>query len=145
MKPDMTEDEMIRVCRSCRIHDDIMAMDKGYDTVISEGGRDLSGGQRQRLAIARGLLRNARILLMDESTSALDNTTQREVIKAVKRMAGEYTVMMIAHRLSTIVNADKIFFIDGGGVLASGTHTELMETCDKYRELYQAEQVDVSY
>ena len=122
-----------------------MDMKDGYDTLISEGGRDLSGGQRQRLAIARGLLCDARILLMDESTSALDNTTQGEVLKAVRGLAGTRTIMMIAHRLSTIVNADKIFFIDRGGVLASGTHTELMETCDKYRELYQAEQVDVSY
>ena len=141
VKPDLTEEEMIRVCRSCCIHDDIMAMEKGYDTVISEGGRDLSGGQRQRLAIARGLLCDARILLMDESTSALDNTTQREVMNAVREMTGHCTMMMIAHRLSTIVSADVILFVSGGRILASGTHEELMETCDEYRELYQAEQV----
>ena len=82
---------------------------------------------------------------MDESTSALDNTTQREVLKAVKGMAGNRTIMMIAHRLSTIVNADAIFFIDKGRVLAHGTHEELMETCDKYRELYQAEQIEATY
>ena len=140
-KPDMTEEEMIEACRSCCIHDDIMALENGYDTIISEGGRDLSGGQRQRLAIARGLLCDARILMMDESTSALDNTTQREVIKAVKRLTGNCTVMMIAHRLSTIVNADKIFFVSGGRVLASGTHEELMKGCGEYQELYEAEQV----
>jgi len=140
-KPDMTDEEMIRVCRACCIHDDIMRMENGYDTQISEGGRDLSGGQRQRLAIARGLLCDARILLMDESTSALDNTTQRDVLKAVKGLAGTRTVMMIAHRLSTIVSADAIFFVGGGKILASGTHEELMETCAEYRELYQAEQV----
>ena len=145
VKPDVTDEEMIRVCRACCIHDDIMQLENGYDTVISEGGRDLSGGQRQRIAIARGLLCDARILLMDESTSALDNTTQREVLKAVKGMAGNRTIMMIAHRLSTIVNADAIFFIDKGRVLAHGTHEELMETCDKYRELYQAEQIEATY
>ena len=145
VKPDATDEEIIGVCRACCIHDDIMDMKDGYDTLISEGGRDLSGGQRQRIAIARGLLCDARILLMDESTSALDNTTQREVLKAVRGLAGTRTIMMIAHRLSTIVNADTIFFIDGGRVLASGTHKELMETCDKYRELYQAEQIDASY
>jgi ABC-type multidrug transport system fused ATPase/permease subunit len=82
---------------------------------------------------------------MDESTSALDNTTQREVLKAVRNMAGNRTILMIAHRLSTIANADAIFFIDGGKVLASGTHRELMETCSEYRELYQAEQVEATY
>ena len=145
VKPDLTDEEMIRVCRACCIHDDIMALDNGYDTQISEGGRDLSGGQRQRLAIARGLLCDARILLMDESTSALDNTTQREVLKAVREMADHCTVLMIAHRLSTIVNADTIFFVSRGKVIASGTHNELMETCDEYRELYQAEQVQAVY
>ena len=143
--PDLTDEQMMEACRACCIHDDIMEMENGYDTMISEGGRDLSGGQRQRLAIARGLLCNARILLLDESTSALDNETQREVLKAVKGMAHDRTVMMIAHRLSTIVNADVIFFIDGGKVLASGTHRELMETCRGYRELYQAEQVEATY
>ena len=140
-KPDMTDEEMIRVCRACCIHDDIMRMENGYDTLISEGGRDLSGGQRQRLAIARGLLCDSPILLMDESTSALDNTTQRDVLKAVKGLAGTRTVMMIAHRLSTIVSADTIFFVSGGKIIARGTHEELMKTCGEYRELYQAEQV----
>ena len=144
VKPDMTEEEMIRVCRACCIHDDVMAMENGYDTVISEGGRDLSGGQRQRLAIARGLLCDARILLLDESTSALDNTTQREVMKAVRELTGKCTVMMIAHRLSTIVNADVIFFVSGGKILACGTHEELMSNCGEYRELYEAEQVAAS-
>ena len=88
---------------------------------------------------------DSRILLMDESTSALDNTTQREVLKAVKGMAGKRTIMMIAHRLSTIANADAIFFISEGKVLASGTHEQLMGTCDEYRELYQAEQIEATY
>ncbi len=144
VKPDVTDEELVRVCRACCIHDDIMAMKDGYDTMLSEGGRDLSGGQRQRLAIARGLLRDARILLLDESTSALDNTTQRDVLKAVKGLAGTRTIMMIAHRLSTIASADTIFFVDRGKVLARGTHEELMQTCDKYRELYQAEQVEAA-
>ena len=145
VKPDVTDEELVRVCQACCIHDDIMSLENGYDTMISEGGRDLSGGQRQRLAIARGLLCDARILLMDESTSALDNTTQREVLKAVRGMAGNRTIMMIAHRLSTIANADRIFFISGGTVLASGTHGELMQTCHEYQELYQAEQIEATY
>ncbi|MBQ9001378.1 MAG: ABC transporter ATP-binding protein [Eggerthellaceae bacterium] len=144
VKPDLTDDEMVRACRACCIHDDIMAMKDGYDTLISEGGRDLSGGQRQRLAIARGLLCDRPILLMDESTSALDNTTQRKVMEALRGLSGNRTVLMIAHRLSTIADADTIFFIDKGKLLASGTHGELMQTCDEYRELYQAEQVEAS-
>ena len=144
-RPNLTDEEMVRACSACRIHDDIMERENGYDTVISEGGRDLSGGQRQRLAIARGLLCDARILLLDESTSALDNTTQQEVLNAVRGMAGSRTIMMIAHRLSTIVNADAIFFVDKGKVIASGTHEQLMQTCDGYRELYQAEQIEATY
>ena len=140
VKPDMTEEEMIDVCRKACIHDDIMNMEDGYDTVVSEGGSDLSGGQRQRLAIARGLLRNAPVLLLDEATSALDNTTQNEVMTAIKGIQGHQTVLLIAHRLSAITYADIIFMIREGHVLAHGTHRQLMENCEEYRELYLAEQ-----
>ena len=144
VKPDMSEEEMIDVCKKACIHDDIMNMEEGYDTVLSEGGADLSGGQRQRLAIARGLLKNPPVLLLDEATSALDNTTQNEVMTAIKGIQGQKTVVLIAHRLSSITYADIIMMIRDGQVWARGSHEELMENCAEYRELYLAEQEGVN-
>jgi ABC-type multidrug transport system fused ATPase/permease subunit len=140
VKPDMSDEEMIDVCKKACIHDDIMNMENGYDTELSEGGADLSGGQKQRLAIARGLLRNPPVLLLDEATSALDNTTQSQVMTSIKGIQGHKTVLLIAHRLSSITYADIIFMIREGKVWAHGTHRELMENCAEYRELYLAEQ-----
>ena len=143
VKPDMSEEEMIDVCKKACIHDDIMNMEEGYDTVLSEGGADLSGGQRQRLAIARGLLKNPPVLLLDEATSALDNTTQNQVMTAIKGIQGQKTVVLIAHRLSSITYADIIMMIRDGEVWARGSHEELMENCAEFRELYLAEQEEV--
>ena len=139
VRPDLTEDEMIRVCKAACIHDDIMKMDEGYDTVIGEGGTDISGGQKQRLAIARGLLCNASIFVLDEATSALDNTTQSKVLEAISNLGNDHTVLMIAHRLSTIIDSDMIFYIGDGHVVASGTHQDLLKKCLEYRKLYFAE------
>lgn len=139
VRPDLTEEEMIRVCKAACIHDDIMKMDEGYDTVIGEGGMDISGGQKQRLAIARGLLCNASIFVLDEATSALDNTTQSKVLEAISNLGDDHTVLMIAHRLSTIIDSDMIFYIGDGHVVASGTHQDLLKKCPEYRELYFAE------
>ena len=139
VKPDMTDEEMIRVCKAACIHDDIMAMEEGYETVLGEGGVDISGGQKQRLAIARGLLCNASIFVLDEATSALDNNTQSKVLDAIKNLGENHTVLLIAHRLSTVVDSDVIFYIGDGHVIGSGRHEELLEKCDEYRELYQAE------
>ena len=138
-KQDMTEDEMRRVCAMACMAEDIEAMPDGYDTMIGEGGVSLSGGQRQRLAIARALLKDCRILLLDEATSALDNQTQREIQRAIGNIRGNCTVLIIAHRLSTIVDADRILYMEDGQVLCSGTHSELLERCAPYRELYEAE------
>lgn len=139
VKPDLEDEEMIRVCKAACIHDDIMKMEDGYDTMLGEGGVDISGGQKQRLAIARGLLCNASIFVLDEATSALDNNTQSKVLDAIKNIADDHTVLLIAHRLSTVVDADVIFLIGEGHVMASGTHEELLENSEDYRELYHAE------
>lgn len=139
VKPDLTEEEMIHACQDACIHEDIMAMENGYDTIIGEGGVTLSGGQRQRVAIARGLLCDADIFALDEATSALDNNTQAHVLEAIRKVSRDHTVLLIAHRLSTIVDADVIFFIGDGKVIASGTHQQLMDSCSEYRKLYQAE------
>ena len=140
VKPGLTEEEMREVCRIAQIGDDIEQMPQGYDTVIGEGGVNLSGGQRQRLAIARCLLRDARIILLDEATSALDNVTQMEILDALGKYRENRTLIMIAHRLSTVVNADTILFIENGRVLDQGTHRELLSRCPSYRELYETEE-----
>ncbi len=139
VNPDLTEEAMIRACKAACIHDDIMEMEEGYDTVLGEGGIDISGGQKQRLAIARGLLCDATIFVLDEATSALDNKTQARVMEAIKNIGKDHTVLVIAHRLSTIVDSDVIFYIGDGHVVGQGTHAELMENCEEYRQLYLAE------
>lgn len=139
VKPDLTDEEMIRVCKAACIHDDIMNMEEGYDTMLGEGGVDISGGQKQRLAIARGLLCNASIFVLDEATSALDNNTQSKVLQAIKNIGEDHTVLLIAHRLSTVVDSDVIFLIGDGHVQASGSHEELLSNSPEYRDLYLAE------
>lgn len=139
VKADMTEEEMQNAARLACIADDIENMPDRYDTVVGEGGVTLSGGQRQRLAIARSLLKKCSILILDEATSALDNVTQEKIRKVLENLKGKCTVILIAHRLSTIVDCDRIFFIGDGKVQASGTHRELMEKSEEYRELYSAE------
>ena len=139
IKPDLTDEEMIEACKEACIHDDIMKMENGYDTLLGEGGIDISGGQRQRLAIARGLINNTSIFALDEATSALDNETQARVLEAVDRIGKDHTVLIIAHRLSTVINADIIFYVKDGIIHASGTHEELLTNCEAYRNLYNSE------
>ena len=139
VKSDVTDEEIEEVCRTACIHDDIMNMTKGYDTVVGEGGCMLSGGQRQRIALARALLKNYPVIMLDEATSALDNETQATVRDAIKNMHGRSTVLMIAHRLSTVINCEQLFYLDKGKVLASGTHEELLKNCEEYRKLYAEE------
>lgn len=139
VQPDMTEDEMIDACKLACIHDFIMSLPDGYDTVVGEGGVNLSGGQRQRLAIARAFLQKTEIILFDEATSALDNETQREIQKAISNLKKDYTILIIAHRLSTIINSDRILFIEDGKIIGEGGHKELLKKCLSYRELYEAE------
>ena len=142
VKEDMTDEEMIEVCRRACIHEDIQTMPDGYDTLIGEGGVNLSGGQRQRLAIARCMLRNSPIILFDEATSALDNVTQARIQDAIDNMRRGKTVVIIAHRLSTIAGADRILFMQNGKILTEGTHQELMEQCEEYRFLAAMENGD---
>ncbi len=138
-KTEATDEEIMEVCKIARLHDYIMSLPDGYDTLIGEGGLNLSGGQRQRLAIARALLKKTEIILFDEATSALDNETQREIQEAINNMKGEYTILIIAHRLSTVINSDRILLIDDGQVVAEGTHGELMKSSNMYKHLYETE------
>jgi ATP-binding cassette subfamily B protein len=125
-RPDATDAEIEAAARDANIHDRILSFPEGYATVTGERGYRLSGGEKQRLAIARVLLMNPRILILDEATSALDSETERLVQEAIERATQNRTTLAIAHRLSTIRSADVIFGIDGGRLVESGTHEELL-------------------
>lgn len=139
VKENLTEEDMIDACKTACLHDYIMSLPDGYDTIIGEGGINLSGGQKQRLAIARALVQKTKIILFDEATSALDNETQSKIQEAIENMKGEYTILIIAHRLSTIINSDRILFLNDGKIEASGTHDELIANNDNYKKLYNSE------
>ena len=134
-----TDDEIISACKMADLHDFIVGLKDGYDTMVGEGGITLSGGQRQRLAIARALIQNTEIILFDEATSALDNETQDKIQRAINNMQGVYTILIIAHRLSTVMNADIIYLIDDGKVVGVGNHEELLKNNDIYKKLYEFE------
>ena len=135
-RPTATLEEIEEAARAAYIHDRIMEFPDGYDTLVGERGYRLSGGEKQRLAIARVLLHDPRILILDEATSALDTASEREVQKALDALMGSRTTIAIAHRLSTIVNADIINVIDGGRVVESGPHRDLLRQGGLYASLY---------
>lgn len=123
---DATDEEIIDAAVAAEIHEDIMAMPYGYDTIVGERGVTLSGGQKQRVSIARIFLKNPPILILDEATSALDSATEARITNAFDRLSEGRTTIVIAHRLSTIWNADEIAVIEGEGIVERGTHEELM-------------------
>lgn len=140
VNPDASLEEIDKVCKQACLYDYINSLPDKYDTVIGEGGVNLSGGQKQRLAIARALLKNSPILLFDEATSALDNQTQSEIKSTLDNLKNEYTIIIVAHRLSTIQDCDTIHVIEGGKVISSGTHKELLESSETYRNLYVSDE-----
>ena len=134
-RPDATMEEIIEAAKQAEIHEDIMRMPNGYDTIVGERGIMLSGGQKQRVSIARIFLKNPRVLILDEATSALDTATERKIQAAFDRLAKGRTTLVIAHRLSTIKNADEIIVIGEHGILERGTHGELVQLGGVYAEL----------
>ena len=140
-KESATFEEVIRVCKLAYIHDDIMRMAKGYETVIKENGAGLSGGEKQRLSLAMALLKDAPILLLDEPTAALDAQTEQVITQMLNRLRKEKTILMIAHRLSTISQADQIFVLDQGRIVESGTEEEQLLKNGRYQKLKQGEEV----
>lgn len=134
---DATEEEVVEAAKRANIHDYIMTLDEGYDTVIGERGVRLSGGQKQRLSIARVFLKNPPILILDEATSALDNTTEILIQQALDELCRGRTTIVVAHRLSTIKNADRIAVIADGKIVEQGDHEGLMAEGGMYSELYK--------
>ena len=134
--PYMSLKKIRNACKLAEIDEYIMSLPNKYDTMIGEGGINLSGGQKQRLAIARALLKNSKIILFDEATSALDNENQSKIKQAIDNLVKDHTIIIVAHRLSTIIDADVIYLIDGGKVIASGTHKQLLKKSLIYKNLY---------
>lgn len=135
-KPGATQEEIEKAARLANIHDTITSFETGYDTVVGERGYRLSGGEKQRIAIARVLLKNPRVLVLDEATSALDTVNERAVQHALDTAAEGRTTIAIAHRLSTIEGADRIYVVDRGQIIESGTHEELLDKAGAYAQLY---------
>lgn len=134
-----SDEELIRVCKLAQAHDFISAFPNGYDTMIDQGGANVSGGQKQRLCIARALLKKPKILILDDSTSAVDTKTDAKIRKAFAEEIPNTTKIIIAQRISSIQDADKIIVLDGGEIVSMGTHEELLANSSIYREVYESQ------
>ena len=133
-RPDATEEEVIAAAKAARCHDFIVSLPQGYDTVVGEGGGTLSGGEKQRISIARAMLKDAPVVILDEATASIDPENEHLIQEAISELTRGKTIITIAHRLATIENADQILVIDGGTVTQRGTHKELLEQEGTYRE-----------
>ncbi|WP_298981078.1 ABC transporter ATP-binding protein [Caldilinea sp.] len=141
-RPDASDEEVIAAAKAAAAHEFIMSFPEGYNTPVGERGTTLSGGQKQRIAIARALLLNPRILILDDSTSAVDVQTELQIQQALDRLMKGRTSFVIAQRISTVLNADKILVLEKGRIVAEGTHAELIENSPAYAEIYRSQLVE---
>jgi ATP-binding cassette subfamily B protein len=141
-QPQATREQIERAARIAAAHDFIMTLPQGYDTVLGESGTGLSGGQRQRLALARAVLLEPAILLLDDPTAAIDPETEHEIFAALDRAISGRTTFIVAHRLSTLRRADVILVLDGGRIVQRGTHAELMRQPGPYLRVAELQLVD---
>jgi ATP-binding cassette subfamily B protein len=136
---DATQAEIESAARAANIHDFVAGLPDGYDTIVGERGYRLSGGEKQRVALARVILKNPRILVLDEATSSLDSESESLIQDALKRVMAGRTSIVIAHRLSTILAADLILVMDRGKIVERGTHDDLLATGGLYSQLYETQ------
>ena len=134
-----TDDELVEACKLAQADSFISEFPDGYDTFIEQGGANVSGGQKQRLCIARALLKTPKILILDDSTSAVDTKTDMLIRKAFEQSIPDTTKIIIAQRISSVEHADKIIVLDDGNISAVGTHNELLKTSDIYKEVYESQ------
>jgi ATP-binding cassette subfamily B protein len=137
--PDISEERIIEAAKKAQLHDFIASLPDTYDTIIGERGVKLSGGQRQRLSIARAILKDAPILILDEATSAVDTETERAIQQNLNQLTAGKTAIIIAHRLSTIRHADKIIVLKDGAIAETGTHSELLNQKRIYADLWKVQ------
>jgi ATP-binding cassette subfamily B protein len=138
-RPEATRDEIVAAARAAHAHEFILRLPHGYDSLVGERGQALSGGERQRISIARALLIDPRILILDEATSSVDTATEKEIQKALDNLVRGRTTIAIAHRLSTLRKADRLVVLDRGRIVEQGNHDQLMAAGGHYHELYQAQ------
>ena len=143
-KKDATDEEVIAACKAAQAHDFIMSQPNGYDTVLAQGGLNLSGGQKQRLCIARAIIKQPKILILDDSTSAVDTATEAKIRECFYNELKDTTVLIIAQRISSVAEADEIIVLDDGKIDSIGTHDELMQTSEIYQEINKTQQKGVT-
>ncbi len=136
-KPDATMEEVVEACKKARCYDFIMAQENGFDTIVKEGGSSLSGGEKQRISIARAILKDAPIVLLDEATTSVDPDNEKYIQQAISELVKEKTLIVIAHKLSTVRNADQIVVLDEGEIIQKGVHSNLIEEEGIYKTLWQ--------
>ena len=136
-KKGATKEDVIAACKKARCHEFISALENGYDTVIGEGGSTLSGGEKQRISIARAILKDAPIVLLDEATASIDPDNEAYIQQAITEMVKGKTLVVIAHKLSAVMGADQILMIEDGQISARGTHSQLLESSPAYQELWE--------
>ena len=144
-QPDAPMEKVIEAAKKACCHDFIMALPDGYETIIGEGGANLSGGEKQRISIARAIMKDAPIIILDEATANVDPESEQELTSAIEALTKEKTIIMIAHRLKTVRHADNILVIDGGKIVQSGTHDELMHQGGIYRRFVESRELAVGW
>ena len=137
-KQDATHEEVVEAAKAACCHDFIMSLPEGYDTVLGEGGGTLSGGEKQRISIARAMLKNSKIVILDEATASIDPENEAMIQKAISALTKGKTLIVIAHRLGTITDADNIVVVQDGHIEAQGTHEQLKENCPLYSKMWNS-------
>ncbi len=144
-QPEVSMEKVIEAAKKACCHDFISALPNGYDTIIGEGGANLSGGERQRISIARAIMKDSPVIILDEATANVDPENERDLMAAIHELTKEKTVIMIAHRLKTVRNADQIVVIDKGHIAEQGTHNELIAKSGIYAKFIDSRKKAVSW